>query len=159
MDINDNNINKFNKLINKNGKIAVVIFHATWCGHCIEFGKYWNEIKKKSKSIKKHILLARVEEKMLNSIKINNNIKGFPTITLFNSGKKIKDYNGIRDTENFIKFLNDNAKSIKHKINKKVNTKKIAKKLKTKKYSKLLKKLNKKYKKNTKKNNKKKYKK
>ena len=150
IDINNNNISKFNKLVKQKGKVAVVIFHASWCGHCVEFANKWKDIKKLSKSIKKDLLLARVEEKMFDGLEINHDIKGFPTISLFKSGQKISDYNGSRDTDAFLSYLKTCSKLVKKSSNK-INTKKIAKKLKTKKYSKLLKKLKNKTKRNKKK--------
>lgn len=122
IEVNMNNINKFNKDINKVGNVAIVIYHASWCGYCKEFfNNEWGNIKNMVKGIKGNMILATVEEKFNNNINVDNNIGGFPTIRLYKSGNKIEDMpanSNVRKANNFINYIKSVIpKAIKRKRN------------------------------------------
>tara|TARA_B100001769_G_scaffold95375_1_gene73514 strand:+ start:782 stop:1102 length:321 start_codon:yes stop_codon:yes gene_type:complete len=102
----------------------------------------WNKVKEhyKKTSISGNIIQLEANDLIkLNYQKINEQIKGYPTLMIFNKGKYIKEYNGNRTSTDIIKYINSN---LINKINDKQTKKKIIKN-------------NKKTKKNKRKNNKK----
>ena len=48
LDMNDTNVNKFNEL-SKKGK-SILIFHASWCGHCQRLDSIWGNLINRLKS-------------------------------------------------------------------------------------------------------------
>ena len=95
--LNDNN---FNKTINKFENI-LVLFYASWCGHCKKFLPTYVKISQKLYEEKPRINLAKIEMSSNNEIKNIFNISSFPTIKLYQKGKPY-DYNGERDEDSMI---------------------------------------------------------
>mgnify|MGYP001446574044 CR=1 FL=1 len=112
--------------------ISVVIYHASWCRHCIDFNSNWGEITNRVKSMKKDGVLARVEEKDVGFVDGDSTVNGFPSIVIYEGGvRKPHMYEGSRDPNSFILFLKGifhNSKYIKPRKAKKVEKAKKAKK-------------------------------
>ena len=103
MEVNSNNLNKFNEAVQKGG--AVVKFYADWCGHCKDLNPKWNIMTSHLKNSPGAGLIASVPEDMISKVNCDNDILGFPTIRYMVGGKKRKDYNGRREVEDLEKFV------------------------------------------------------
>lgn len=91
----------------KNGK-KLVLFYATWCGHCNEMKQYWDDASNTVNN-DKHIKMVKInvgDEKNPKHKRIAEkyNISGFPTILLFDSGLKKYAYEGNRTKNDFIEY-------------------------------------------------------
>ena len=97
----------FNSDVSDGNKL--VWFYADWCGHCKPMHKDWDaaasEVNKDgmTKMIK---IDAGGQSKQQQKIAKDNDVQGFPTISLFNNGKKVEEYNGDRKKEAFLEFVN-----------------------------------------------------
>lgn len=84
-------------------KHVLVEFYAPWCGHCKQLIPVWDELGEKYQD-NNDVVIAKMDS-TANEVE-NVSIKGFPTIKLFKKGdNKIVDYDGNRDVEGFVKFL------------------------------------------------------
>ena len=95
-----------NNLSNEKKKnLVLILFYATWCGHCQDFEEHWEELKKNHPD---GVNLAQVEsEDYENYVPSKNEerIIGYPTIRLYHKDKMIKEYDGDRNFEDVYKFL------------------------------------------------------
>ena len=86
IDVNQNTEKSFNGKMKQDGMISVVIYHASWCRHCIDFNSNWGEITNRVKSMKKDGVLARVEEKDVGFVDGDSTVNGFPSIVIYEGG-------------------------------------------------------------------------
>ena len=126
MEVNSNNVNKFNEIVQKGG--AVVKFYADWCGHCQDLNPKWNEMTSRLKNAPGSGLIASVPEDMISRVNCDKDVPGYPIIRYMEGGKKRKDYNGKREVEDLEKFV----KSTLGKGGKKKNNKSKKRRKKTK---------------------------
>ena len=135
MEVNSNNLNKFNEAVQKGG--AVVKFYADWCGHCQDLNPKWNVMTSHLKNSPGSGLIASVPEDMISKVNCDNDILGFPTIRYMVGGKKRKDYNGrreVEDLENFVKStLGKGGKKKKNKSKRRKNKTKRTKRKRSRK--------------------------
>jgi len=104
MDVNETNLKSFNNKIKTMS--AIVCFHANWCGHCQSLEPEWNNMIKNLNKNELNGLLARVEEKNLDGVDCDKDIKGYPTIRVFKDGKKYgDDYSGKREEKELTEFV------------------------------------------------------
>ena len=103
MEVNSNNLNKFNETVQKGG--AVVKFYADWCGHCQDLNPKWNVMTSHLKNAPGSGLIASAPEDMISRVNCDSDIPGYPTIRYMIGGKKRKDYNGRREVEDLEKFV------------------------------------------------------
>jgi len=84
-------------------KPILMLFHAGWCGHCVEFMPTFRKLEKEF-----------INSEKLNTVKISDKnsklietyqIGGFPTIKLYD-GKNFHEYNGGRDIVSIRHFVN-----------------------------------------------------
>ena len=92
--------------------ITILAITAPWCGHCQTLKPEWKKVLKNTNNYN-NLMLGMVEENLLNDIKCDTKIEGYPTIRVFKGGKKKKDYNGERDALSIQKFI----KKITNKYN------------------------------------------
>jgi len=85
------------KLINK--PISFVMFYANWCGYCKIIQKHWNKFGKINKI--NNLQMICIESK---NIDTSLDIKGFPTLTIYNNGEII-DYKDGREFKDFCKYF------------------------------------------------------
>jgi hypothetical protein len=138
---NKEDIEMFNKHI-KNGKGVFALIYLEGCGPCNETRPEWKKIEnvtKKKYSNNDDVLVAEIDQKLLNEIKgLNIQPKGFPTmIYISENGKKIEDYEDSdidkkdRTIDSFVKWIesknpkqNGGKKSRKNMKNKLSKTRK-----------------------------------
>lgn len=116
----ENKVQLLNKIIKKNH--TVILYHASWCGHCKNLMPTWNAATKTPMKLKD------LNESNLNDnfiIKVENSYKdilsgielgnSFPTIYLYKKGVKIGEFNKDRTVANLKAFF----KNLIHKKPKK----------------------------------------
>ena len=103
------------------GKRALVLFHADWCGHCKNFMPEWNKISSEVASMDGvDVILAKVEcgnakdNDAHKDIMEKYNIKGYPTILSFDKSGNHTEYDGERSKSGIFKFLgiSENSASV-----------------------------------------------
>lgn len=89
---------------------AVGLVHAEWCGHCKNFRSEWDKFVS---SKNKDLVTFEVESEQLQKLKqqdanlhkkVTSEVIGYPTILAFKDGK-YKYYDGARDSESLLKFV------------------------------------------------------
>ena len=101
--MSNSNLENINNL--KKNSIVLILFHATWCGHCIQFKSTWEELKNNHP---RGIKLGEVEHSEVNEYKYSKNekqIEGYPTLRLYYKDKLLKEYDGERNFEAIYKYL------------------------------------------------------
>lgn len=84
------------------GQKSAVLFHADWCGHCKKFIPQWDKLSSTWEEQGNDVKLFKVEcgkpseKKEHSEIMEKYNIKGYPTIMIFNNGSAT-EYTGNRD--------------------------------------------------------------
>ena len=85
-------------------KDSMVLFYAPWCGHCKKVMGDWKKLQTHAPS---HVNIAKVNCDEKPEMAEKHDVKGFPTIILFKSGKKVY-FEGPRKLENFLEFIKSN---------------------------------------------------
>tara|TARA_B110000261_G_scaffold151704_1_gene180525 strand:- start:133 stop:456 length:324 start_codon:yes stop_codon:yes gene_type:complete len=68
----------------------------------------WKKLKEKLRSLKCNGILLEIDANQLNYIdysSLTETLQGFPSILVFKNGKKRKDYEGDRTSEQMYKFV------------------------------------------------------
>jgi thioredoxin 1 len=89
----------FNKHVLQSKMPALVAFTSQNCGHCVRLKPAYEEAAKNAK-----IVLAMVERSGAGNLPGKYNVKGFPTIILFNGGEAVKEYQGDRSVQSLVDF-------------------------------------------------------
>lgn len=95
--------------------VVLILFYATWCGHCKEMKPEWDKM---NNSPPKGVTLGEVEsEEMNNYIKSPNEgeLRGYPTLRLYSNNRMLKEYDGERSYNHIYKFVEDYLKKHKKK--------------------------------------------
>ena len=92
-------------------------YHADWCGHCRNMDESWEDLTKKNIGVNTLKLESEAINNTPSPIK-DEPIQGFPTIVMYNNGKKVGTYeSGDRSTKALLQFakkiLKKNKKSKK----------------------------------------------
>jgi len=87
----------------KSGKDVFIEFYAPWCGHCKSLAPIWEELGEAYKD-DPSVIIAKIDA-TANKIPANINVKGFPTLILFNQKGKQIPHNGERTLEDLKKFV------------------------------------------------------
>lgn len=82
-----------------------VLIHMEGCGHCKTLMPEWQEASKNNKT---DINMRAVEMNQDDGPELckKHNINGFPTMIVLENGEKIKDYDGERNKDGLLSFLN-----------------------------------------------------
>lgn len=111
MIIEANSPEQMNNLSNEKKKnLVLILFYATWCGHCQDFEEHWEKLKNNHPE---EVHLAQVESEDYNNYIPSENeeqIRGYPTIRLYHKDKMIKEYDGERHYQDVYDFLENYIK-------------------------------------------------
>lgn len=95
--------------VTNNDRPVMILYHASWCGHCTQFKPTW-EVIKTSLSKDKGIVMADVlYDNMKNLPSTLQDVMGFPTIRILKHGKVVSEYNGQRTSEDIISYAKIHA--------------------------------------------------
>tara|TARA_B100001093_G_C26537701_1_gene888800 strand:+ start:163 stop:549 length:387 start_codon:yes stop_codon:yes gene_type:complete len=88
-----------------NGR-ELVLVHMQKCPHCVKLMPEWKQAEKANKT---NIKMRCVEMNELDGPDLckKHKISGFPTILLLNGGEKEKEFNGERNKDGILSFLNN----------------------------------------------------
>jgi protein disulfide-isomerase A1 len=92
----------FHEVAMSTEKNVLVEFYAPWCGHCKQLAPIWDELGEKFKD-NADIVIAKMDSTAneLDDVKVQS----FPTIKYFPKDNVVIDYNGERNLDGFVKFL------------------------------------------------------
>lgn len=97
----------FKETIKKTNNL-LVMFYAPWCGHCIKIKPHFAEASQRILNDKigaLGVVDATVHEKLAHEF----DIKGFPTLKLFQKGTFKTDYSGKRTSDDLYNFMKSNS--------------------------------------------------
>lgn len=103
-----------NKINPKDDEVFLVIFYVDWCPHCVSTKPEWAKLQNNLNNKKvngKNVQVKAVNcegSKLEEEAAKDNNVNGFPTIKLIKNNESI-DYNGERNAEAMVEFVNQNA--------------------------------------------------
>jgi len=102
--------------INKKG-FHLIKFYAPWCGHCKRLEPTWIELAKeyipKSEEFSNQdVSIGRVDCTEHKEACKEHGVRGYPTLLLFNDGKKLENYMGSRDMSSLKKFIESKVNPI-----------------------------------------------
>jgi len=91
-------------------KGALVEFYAPWCGHCKSLVPIYEELANVFAGDSDDVVIAKVDATEEEAIGAKYEVQGFPTIKWFPAGSgEAEDYQGQRDLESFVSFINTKA--------------------------------------------------
>lgn len=97
------------------GQPALVLFHATWCGHCKDFAPEWKTLIEKLKGSP----FKTVDMESKDPSIAQHNIAGFPTIRFypfgFEQADKYAEYKGDRTAAGVLDFIGKVVADLKSK--------------------------------------------
>ena len=99
----------------RNSKPVIVLFFAQGCIYCEKMMPEWNKFKKSSPITFSEVSANEMSE--YNPLDSEENIRGYPTIRLYNKGKLVKEYDGDRSKKDILKFIKKYIKENKAKKN------------------------------------------
>ena len=92
--------------------VMLIWFYADWCGHCKDMIGEWEKMKDTPPM---GIKLAKVESANMDDYVKSpgeQELRGYPTLRLYNNNKLIKEYDGDRNYRSIYKFANEYLKKM-----------------------------------------------
>jgi protein disulfide-isomerase-like protein len=88
----------------------LVLFYADWCGHCKSLHPAWDKAATEVNT--DGIKMGKVDcgdsdDPAHSAIAKKYNVSGYPTIQLLNNGQVEKEYEGGRDSNDFVNYINN----------------------------------------------------
>jgi protein disulfide-isomerase A1 len=83
----------------------MVEFYAPWCGHCKQLAPHYAEA---AKTLQGEVPVAKVDCTVEKEICGEQQVRGFPTLKFFQSGKPV-EYQGARTAEAIVSFIRKNT--------------------------------------------------
>jgi thioredoxin 1 len=96
-------MNNFNAIINSE-KPVLVDFFATWCGPCQMLLPVLNQVKE---SLKDRITIIKIDVDKNQEMAQKYQVRGVPTLILFQEGKQLWRQSGVLTKEEIIKIILD----------------------------------------------------
>jgi protein disulfide-isomerase A1 len=98
---------QFEEVCYNKDKAVFVEFYAPWCGHCKQLAPVWDKLGEHFAD-DESIVIAKSDATANEFADVE--VQGFPTLKYFPKGEnKIVDYNGPRDLDSFIKFIDNDG--------------------------------------------------
>ena len=94
-------MNNFNSII-KSEKPVLIDFFATWCGPCKMLGPILKEVKD---SLGNRISILKIDVDKNQQIASQYQVRGVPTMILFQNGKQLWRQSGVLNKEEIIKII------------------------------------------------------
>jgi thioredoxin 1 len=96
-------MSNFNAIINSE-KPVLVDFFATWCGPCQMLLPVLNQVKE---SLKDRITIIKIDVDKNQEMAQKYQVRGVPTLMLFQEGKQLWRQSGVLTKEEIIKIILD----------------------------------------------------
>ncbi|KAL3538253.1 hypothetical protein ACH5RR_001619 [Cinchona calisaya] len=99
----------FNEIVLDEKKDVLVEFYAPWCGHCKNLAPIYEKVATAFK-LEDHVVIANVDADNYKDLAEKYGVSGYPTLKFFpKSNKAGEDYDGGRDLDDFITFINEKS--------------------------------------------------
>jgi thioredoxin 1 len=95
----------FDQIINSE-KPVLIDFFATWCGPCQVLGPILKEVKD---SLGERVSILKVDVDKNQELATKQQVRGVPTMILFQNGKQLWRQSGVLSKEEIIKNILDKA--------------------------------------------------
>lgn len=96
----------------KDDKPILMLYYASWCGHCQALHPTWEALKKKLE-VQNGIVVGEVEYSNMSALPASlQNIRGFPTIQVLEKGKVKTEYQGDRRLDSLLEFALNHSKRV-----------------------------------------------
>jgi len=96
----------FDELVMKSEKDVLIEFYAPWCGHCKKLTPIFDELGEKLAAEEVEIVKM---DATANDVPPQFEVKGFPTLFWLPKNKKVTNYNGGRELDNFVEYIAEHA--------------------------------------------------
>ena len=93
--------NSFDQII-KSGKPVLIDFFATWCGPCQVLGPILKEVKD---SLGDRVSILKVDVDKNQELATMQQVRGVPTMILFQNGKQLWRQSGVLSKEEIVKII------------------------------------------------------
>ena len=100
-------MNAFQQLIQKD-KPVLVDFFATWCGPCQMLAPILKQVKE---SLGERITIIKIDVDKNQAIAAQYQVRGVPTMLLFQNGKQLWRQSGVVSKEELIKIIVEKSNS------------------------------------------------
>jgi protein disulfide-isomerase A6 len=99
----------FDEVVLDQTKDVLVEFYAPWCGHCKSLAPIYEKVANVFKS-ENGVVIANLDADKHRDLGEKYGVSGFPTLKFFPKGNKDgEDYEGGRDLEDFVTFINEKS--------------------------------------------------
>jgi len=105
----------FDKLVLDANKNVLIEFYAPWCGHCKRLAPDY-EVVANAFANEPNVIVAKVDADAHKELAQRFEVTGFPTLKWFpKNNKEGEQYEGGRDVDAFVDFINKNAGTFRSK--------------------------------------------
>jgi len=98
-------MSNFDTIINSENPVLIDFF-ATWCGPCKTLGPILKQVKE---SMGERISIIKIDVDKNQQIASKYQVRGVPTMILFQNGKQLWRQSGVLSKEEVIKVITENS--------------------------------------------------